>query len=456
MVSALEGDPSITGDEMRFGPTATLGAGNRVTGPNNPLTNFFASQLNGDGGTLDTSGTFGTRNSTPGTGVAGARQGWDITNVDTTAQLVNGQTTAFAQGTTTGDQYAITTLGIQIDVAAPGFPVNVKSVDRATTRVGEILTYTTTVNNTGTGTANNLVFRDPIPPGTTFVAGSVLVDGASQPSLDPVVGFSLGTVAPGATRTVVFQVQVTAVPAAPLPASYTNAAIWTFDYVSCAGQPVRSGSFQTNPVVTTVPRVEAAKSASPSPAVPGTVATYTVSLPNTGTANAAGVSLVDPIPPGTTYVAGTTTLNGVSVPDGGGGTMPYATGALVNSPGEPAGQVTVGEVALVTFQVRINASTTGTLTNNATIDPDGPGGQGTIAASVLTPLTPRADVASSKASTPWSVRERHSASSSTAASTEGTATNSVCTWRGRGNSFSTAAVMMPSVPSEPMNRCLRS
>src|SRR5262245_27602655 len=46
-VSALEGDASITGDTMRFGPNANLNPNaNRLSGPNNPLTNFFASQLN--------------------------------------------------------------------------------------------------------------------------------------------------------------------------------------------------------------------------------------------------------------------------------------------------------------------------------------------------------------------------------------------------------------------------
>ena len=47
-VSALEGDSAITGDTMRFGPTAALGAGNNLSGPNNPATNFFASQMNGN------------------------------------------------------------------------------------------------------------------------------------------------------------------------------------------------------------------------------------------------------------------------------------------------------------------------------------------------------------------------------------------------------------------------
>ena len=39
----------------------------------------------------------------------------------------------------------------------------------------DILTYTITVPNTGTGSAENVVLRDSIPNGTTFVAGSVTV-----------------------------------------------------------------------------------------------------------------------------------------------------------------------------------------------------------------------------------------------------------------------------------------
>ena len=82
---------------------------NQLKGPNNPPTNFFASQINRDDGTLDTSGTFGTRNANAftATNISGGRQGWDITNVDVSAQLQNDQTQAFARGTTTGDTYVI-------------------------------------------------------------------------------------------------------------------------------------------------------------------------------------------------------------------------------------------------------------------------------------------------------------------------------------------------------------
>ena len=51
----------------------------------------------------------------------------------------------------------------------------VKSVNRTVAGVGDILTYTITIPNTGTGSAENVVLRDSIPNGTTFVAGSVTV-----------------------------------------------------------------------------------------------------------------------------------------------------------------------------------------------------------------------------------------------------------------------------------------
>ncbi|WNS45222.1 hypothetical protein [Paenibacillus sp. MMS20-IR301] len=90
MVSAGEGDPQIVGDQVLFGPTA--GSLTAISGPNNPINNFFCSQINNDQGLLDTNGTFGSLNSTPGTARIGARQGWDITNVNVSPQLSNSQT----------------------------------------------------------------------------------------------------------------------------------------------------------------------------------------------------------------------------------------------------------------------------------------------------------------------------------------------------------------------------
>jgi large repetitive protein len=399
-VSAMEGDANKNGDTMLFGPTATLGTTNQLKGPNNPQTNFFASQMNRDDGTLDTSGTFGTRNASAplsgavGTLISGGRQGWDITNVDVSAQLKNAQTQAFAQGTTTGDVYMISDLGLQINVSAPVF-AQAKSVDKATTFVGDTLTYTTVLTNNGTVDATNVVFTDPPPPGTAFKAGSFTVNGVTQPGANPAAGVNLGTIAGGATKTVTLQVMVTSVPASPAPAEYDSTASFTYQYVSCAGQPTQNGSFTTNTVTTLVPRIEATKVARLATAIPGGAQSYSVVVSNTGTAAASGVTLADPIPVATTYQPGTTTLNTVPVPDVGG-MMPFALGRLVNSPGRAPGVIGPSETATVFFSVVIDPMATAPITNTAMIDPDGLGPLPPFPATVTTPLTPQADLAVTK------------------------------------------------------------
>ena len=83
-----------------------------------------------------------------------------------------------------------------------------KEVDKAYAVAGEILHYTSTVTNTGSLNKTNLVFSDQIPAGTAFVAGSVKIDGTPYPAYDPVSGFALNDLAPGAGTVVEFDVRV--------------------------------------------------------------------------------------------------------------------------------------------------------------------------------------------------------------------------------------------------------
>ncbi|MDE5756176.1 MAG: DUF11 domain-containing protein [Clostridia bacterium] len=85
---------------------------------------------------------------------------------------------------------------------------NVKSVDKAFAVKGDNLHYTSVITNTGTLNKTDLVFTDPIPAGTTFVAGSVKVNGAAQPTYDPQAGFDLPDLAPSEAVTVEFDVTV--------------------------------------------------------------------------------------------------------------------------------------------------------------------------------------------------------------------------------------------------------
>ncbi|WP_278509220.1 DUF11 domain-containing protein, partial [Bacteroides nordii] len=59
-----------------------------------------------------------------------------------------------------------------------------KIVDKAYATIGEELNYTVTATNLGTVPLTNVTFKDIIPNGASFVAGSVIVDGVSQPIAD--------------------------------------------------------------------------------------------------------------------------------------------------------------------------------------------------------------------------------------------------------------------------------
>jgi len=391
LLSTTEGDSNITGDQMQFGPN--VAALVPISGPRNLLNNFFASQINNDAGTIDTAGTFGTLNQTPtnvnaaNVSLSGSRQGWDITNIDISARLTNSQLSAVARGTSTQDQYMINGLGTQIGVGAPRFPPNVKTVDKTQTFVGDFLTYTIRVDNTtGTADADNLIFKDMPPAGTSFVPGSFTVTNAAgvittPAGADPAAGFNMGTVALGTQQFVSFRVRVDALPILAA-IQFDNSASWTYNYVSCIGQAPLSGSLLTNQVRTTAPLIQPSKSVTPiGPVAAGTQLTYVINTPNSGTAATIGTTLQDSIPAGTTYVASSTTLNGAAVADLAGGVMPFTTPRLINSPAAAPGVIAPSAAAVVQFKVIVNAGVTSSIENVASVDPDGPGGS-------IPPITP--------------------------------------------------------------------
>ena len=103
------------------------------------------------------------------------------------------------------------------------------------------------------------------------------------------------------------------------------------------------------------PTLTAAKSAVPASAArPGATIDYTIGVRNSGTVPAMDAVLRDEIPAHTSYVQGSTRLNGSSVPDRAG-SSPLGAGLPVNSPGAAAGMIAPGSVATVNFAVRVGA-----------------------------------------------------------------------------------------------------
>ena len=89
------------------------------------------------------------------------------------------------------------------------------------------------------------------------------------------------------------------------------------------------------------------------PVIAGQLLTYTLFVTNHGPSNATGVLVSDPLPAGTTFVSATTNR----------GTVSASNGTLTAN----IGNVAFNGTATVTVTVRVNSSTTGTLSNTATV-----------------------------------------------------------------------------------------
>jgi uncharacterized repeat protein (TIGR01451 family) len=119
---------------------------------------------------------------------------------------------------------------------------------------------------------------------------------------------------------------------------------------------------------------------------------YIITVKNTGTVNAGGFTITDPIPAGVTYVAGSTRMNGAVVTDATGGVFPFASTKAANSGNQTTGSgiittsattVTTGvgttgfDSCVITYLVTVSSASGTTVNNTATASISG-----------LTPTTP--------------------------------------------------------------------
>ncbi|MGL5151116.1 MAG: beta strand repeat-containing protein, partial [Clostridium sp.] len=215
----------------------------------------------------------------------------------------------------------------QINTAIIGKPVNpgdpngsgvLKSANPKIADIGDTITYTMVVENSGNVPAENVVVSDTIPVGSTFVIGSVTVDGVIQPSADPQVGVALGNIAPNVTRTITFKALVVSLPPSKV---LTDTPIVNFSYhVDPNGPAVPAtggGTTVTVPVNTaTISPNDGGltKSATPSYVTIGDTITYSVVLRNTGSINATNVQVFDTLQNGVVFVNGSVKINGSIIP----------------------------------------------------------------------------------------------------------------------------------------------
>ena len=272
------------------------------------------------------------------------------------------------------------------DVYAPSIKVNKPNIvvtkssspsSGSIVEKGDTITYTITLNNSRGTAPGTVIVRDNVPSGTTFVNGSIRVGNSSTTytSSNLASGISVGVPA-GETQTVQFSVTVNDnTDGARINNQATVDGETTNTTYNTYGEPVISSqkSFTTENGYSYV--------------VEGEIITYTITVSNDGRIGT-NVTVTDSIPSGTTFVSGSVKINGSSRTDYTQYSL--SNGITVNVPAY--------DEATVSFQVRVNEITDGSLTkeirNIAYVDGD-PTGQTSTTVN-------KADVKFSKTSYPAS------------------------------------------------------
>ena len=212
-----------------------------------------------------------------------------------------------------------------------------KEVNTSEAKVGDTLTYTITLTNSGNATGTVTV-TDEIPAGTTLVEKSITNNGVES---NGTITWTDVEVKAGDTVEVSFKVTINS----DTKTSVTNKA-------------VIDGNKPTEEVETKVANITGAKSVDKSTAKVGDTLTYTITLTNNGNADGT-VTVTDEIPTGTTLVADSITANGSYNEENKTITWTDV-------------KVEAGKTAEVSFKVTINNDTKTSVTNKAVIDGNKP------------------------------------------------------------------------------------
>jgi large repetitive protein len=343
------------------------------------------------------------------TNIAAATQWF---SADTPANVATGQTHTHTRTISDGtpgtldhqDAHSITTEAPVLEFRKSVINVTTAQNPGANARPGDLLRYSITIRNVSPLSLSNFTLSDELDrlnalamfvPGSlnlvsypagasaTFTSstggskGTGLVDirnmsidaqGGANETLTVVFEARLASVITNGAA-VLNQAQLPSISATPLNSDDPN--VNGPDVAATIGD-----EDPTRTVITSAPIFEVIKtsldiSGDPLVLMAGDRLRYTIAVKNIGNENASNVSLRDLLPANTTYVAGTTQLNGVAVPDVAG-VSALQTGMLVNAPENLTAGVmradasaTVDNVATITFEVQINSTVlNGTIISN--------------------------------------------------------------------------------------------
>jgi uncharacterized repeat protein (TIGR01451 family) len=211
--------------------------------------------------------------------------------------------------------------------------------------VGQTLTYTLTVHDSGPADAPNVRVTDALPAGVVYQSATPSQGSCAQAS--GTVTCDLGTIANGGGATVTIKITPQTAGSITDTASVTNTG--TVDPSSA------NDSASASTTVKTVADLSITNVDSPDPVPVSKLLTYTITVRNNGPTAAANVSVTDPLPATVTFSSATTSLGTCfqSVP----GTVTCNVASLASG-------------GRVDIKIQVTAQSPGTSTNTASVQSD--------------------------------------------------------------------------------------
>ncbi|WP_237062503.1 hypothetical protein, partial [Microbulbifer zhoushanensis] len=266
---------------------------------------------------------------------------------------------------------------------------------------GDTLRYTLRVRNSGNENTGEALLRDQVPANTTYVPNSTKLNGEAVVDIGSTLPLASGLLlaSPGAgdgvlladpggsgsgEAVVSFDVTINDVNDGTLISNQgfltgAGAGSVAFDELASDDPDTDAPLDPTIDIVGDVPLLVVQKTVAIQEdnltagiVDPGDSLRYTIIVNNIGGVDATEAELTDLIPANTTYVAGSTTLNGIAVSDNGGGEERLSAGLPISSdnltpplPGAAEGVISSGQAATIVFDVTVDAGTaTGTVISN--------------------------------------------------------------------------------------------
>jgi len=232
-----------------------------------------------------------------------------------------------------------------------------KNVSKAICNCGDVLSYTITYSNADNVDLTEVVLRDPIPPTTTLVPGTISNGGKVEGGE---IVWNIGTLKIGESQTQSFNVTV--------HNNLVNGTIITNTATLTTKETdPKSASASTLVLVPDNFELFAYKTVDKSFAYPNDTLNYLIHYKNVGTGTLTNTTINDTIPTNTTYILESMTLNDVSLTDAkdeDAGTYYPGNNMLIWD----IGTLVPGASGDATFKVKIDASVAdGTVIRNTAI-----------------------------------------------------------------------------------------